>query len=258
MESEGIIWFKTDQIDRDEEYDLIKKAQEGCETSMNRIIRSHARYVAKEASSIARKTKGITVEDIFSAGLEGIYEGVKRFDPDKNEKKINPLSFYSHWIRQKINYYIFHSRTPRIGIPYFLPKSMFLKVKKFPVSGEISSYLDNSHLEYSEKMGIHSILNSPCEAKDQIPFFSDIEEKIETKEKWKMVSEFLLDIPENERKLIERNFGLNGHTPTNLTVLGKENNLTRHGVRYIIQRGLDRIKSQLKKREFIKNEFQNG
>ncbi|MCW5939696.1 MAG: sigma-70 family RNA polymerase sigma factor [Fimbriimonadaceae bacterium] len=81
----------------EEEIELTRQAQAGCEASRKRLIESNMRLVV----SIARhySSPQIPFEDLIQEGAIGLMDAVKRFDP---ERGFRFSTYATHWIRQTI------------------------------------------------------------------------------------------------------------------------------------------------------------
>lgn len=129
-----------DLLTPDQEAELARKAQSGDKQARSRLITSNTRFVI----SVAKKYRhcGVPMEDLISAGNEGLIKAVDRFDQSRGFKFI---SYGVWWIRQPIYQYI-HEHARIIKIPANIEagkiKARAYADKHFVRSGE--------HLDVSE------------------------------------------------------------------------------------------------------------
>ncbi|MCP5364586.1 MAG: sigma-70 family RNA polymerase sigma factor [Hyphomicrobiales bacterium] len=84
-------------LEREEELELVRRADAGDPDAMHRLVGSHLRYVLK----IARRYRGwgVPMSDLVQEGTLGFLQAVRRFNPDQGAR----LSTYaSWWIRSSI------------------------------------------------------------------------------------------------------------------------------------------------------------
>lgn len=89
-------------LSREEEKQLIIKAQKGDQSAMNKLIESNLKFVVKVASKF--QGKGLTLSELISEGNIGLIKAIKRFDI-KRETKL--ITYAVWWIRQAIQYAIY-------------------------------------------------------------------------------------------------------------------------------------------------------
>ncbi len=88
-------------MSRQEERDSFARLQAGDEEAKEAIIRANLRFVRRVAYEYAtrRRPGGMTLEEIESEGIIGLFEALDRFDPSLELKFI---SYAVWWIRQAI------------------------------------------------------------------------------------------------------------------------------------------------------------
>ena len=84
-------------LTKEEEYELVQKAQNGDEKALKRLVEANMGLVVKVASDcikrIGLRSPSVSFEDAVSAGIEGLLVGISRFDVSKGYK----LSTYIYW-----------------------------------------------------------------------------------------------------------------------------------------------------------------
>lgn len=84
-------------LTKEEEYELVQKAQNGDEKALERLVEANMGLVIKVASDcikrIGLRSPSVSFEDAVSAGIEGLLVGISKFDVSKGYK----LSTYIYW-----------------------------------------------------------------------------------------------------------------------------------------------------------------
>jgi RNA polymerase sigma-32 factor len=91
-------------LERDEEMELARRAENGDGEALHRLVGSHLRYVIK----IARRYRGwgSPMNELIQEGTLGLIQAVRRFDPERGVR----LSTYAMWsIRSAIQEHVLHS-----------------------------------------------------------------------------------------------------------------------------------------------------
>lgn len=82
---------------KEEEYELVQKAQNGDEKALERLVEANMGLVVKVASDcikrIGLRSPSVSFEDAVSAGIEGLFVGISKFDVSRGYK----LSTYIYW-----------------------------------------------------------------------------------------------------------------------------------------------------------------
>ncbi len=89
-------------LSREEERELVTKAQSGDEKAMNKLIESNLKFVVKVASKF--QGKGLSLSELISEGNLGLIKAIKRFDLSRETKLI---TYAVWWIQQSIQYAIY-------------------------------------------------------------------------------------------------------------------------------------------------------
>jgi len=84
-------------LTKEEEHELVQKAQSGDKQALEKLVASNMGLVIKVASDCARqigvRSPAVSFEDAISAGVEGLLVGISKFDVSKGYK----LSTYVYW-----------------------------------------------------------------------------------------------------------------------------------------------------------------
>lgn len=89
-------------LSREEELDLAKKIQAGCDKSREIMIQSNLRLVVKLAHDYKQYAVNIPIQDLISEGNVGLITAVERYLPREDCKF---SSYAQHWIHQKMRRY---------------------------------------------------------------------------------------------------------------------------------------------------------
>ena len=88
---------KSTLLTKEEEYELVQKAQNGDEGALQKLVEANIGLVIKVASDcikrIGVRSPSVSFEDAVSAGVEGLLVGISKFDVSKGYK----LSTYIYW-----------------------------------------------------------------------------------------------------------------------------------------------------------------
>ena len=77
---------------KEEEYELLKRAQNGDEEARNIMVESNLRLVASFANKYSQYTK-VPWEDLFQEGTIGLFTAISKFDLSTGNK----FSTYASW-----------------------------------------------------------------------------------------------------------------------------------------------------------------
>ena len=84
-------------LTKEEEYELVQKAQNGDEKALERLVEANMGLVVKVAfdciKRIGLRSPSVSFEDAVSAGIEGLLVGISKFDVSRGYK----LSTYIYW-----------------------------------------------------------------------------------------------------------------------------------------------------------------
>jgi RNA polymerase primary sigma factor len=248
---------KIKEISPEQEKELGRKIQKVDKEALNRLVEANLRFVV----SVAKKYRGsgISFLDLINEGNLGLIEAAKRFDPSKNVKFI---TYAIWWIRQAIIHAISEqSRAVR------LPQKQANLLYRFGLKiAELTSKLNRqpSSYEVAEQMGISEAeannlfqilhndvslssklsddekieLEDTIEQQEVSPADEELIQKSLTQELNKMVCQ----LNEDEKKVINYRFGLDGSEPETLQKIGNKMNLSRERIRQIQNQALLKLR----------------
>ena len=249
----------------EEEVKYARLAQQGDEEARKHMIESNLRLVVK----IARRymNRGLAFLDLIEEGNLGLIRAVEKFDP---ERGFRFSTYGTWWIRQTIERAIMNqTRTIRLPIHVVKEINVYLRAARSlaqeldhePSAEEIAELL-NKPIENVERMlGLNervastdsSMLSDSGKtlldtiADQNVPDPTDTlqEEGVHSN-----LEDCLSRLSDKQREVVERRFGLHGHSVSTLEQVGQEIGVTRERVRQIQMDALKKLKRILEQEGF--------
>ena len=247
---------------KDEENDLILKAQNGDIEARNRIIEGNLKLVI----SIAKRylNRGLSFEDLIQEGSFGFVKAINKYDFSK-ECKFS--TYASWWIRQYITRYI-DNKSKVVRLPVYLHDriknykrayyTLLQTLNREPTEEEIAKEMKIS-INMVKELALYSAPTSslneqivdgePIELQDLIPDESvSVDQTAMDNYFLEEVDNLLLTSKLTERELdvLKLRYGFNDNQPITLEEVGKKYGITRERVRQIENRALDKLRASRK------------
>jgi RNA polymerase nonessential primary-like sigma factor len=244
-----------------EEKRYARRLRQGDEAAWHRLVESNLRLVV----NIARRYlfRGLPLLDLVEEGNLGLMHAVRKFDPDRGFRF---STYATWWIRQAIERAIMNqARTVRLPIHIIKEINHCLRAARElqqgcderPTPTEIASHLGRDARQVEWLMALHERSNvgasgphgadDDATVLDSIPAAGSIgpAASLERDELQSIVERWVLELPEKQRTVVERRFGLNGCRRRTLEQVGREIGVTRERVRQIQVDALETLKCLL-------------
>jgi RNA polymerase sigma-32 factor len=254
-----------------EEYQLARKwRDEGDRESVNKLVNSHLRLVAKVAKGY--RGYGLPVSDLIAEGNIGMMQAMKHYDPEKGFR----LSTYAlWWIKASIQEYILHTWSlVKMGTTA-AQKKLFFSLRKAQQKlhafeeGELNpeivkalasklSVTEEEVVQMNNRLSGDKSLNTPIrfgegEAPEWIEWLADERDNQELKviqedemsKRRKLLDNALDCLSQREHRIfIERRIK---DPPCTLEELSTSTGISRERVRQIELQAFEKIQKQIKK-----------
>jgi RNA polymerase nonessential primary-like sigma factor len=250
----------------DEEFALARAMKAGDFAARQTLIERNLRLVVSIAKHYANR--GLALPDLIEEGNLGLIHALEKFDP---ERGFRFTTYATWWIRQSVERAIM-SQSRTIRLPAHVVKELNVVLRALrhlemhgQAEGRDASLDDVAHLldkpvaQVRRVLGYNehvTSLDAPFDREGSVSIGEGVADDSvlapelllhnNTLEGW--VRQWLAELSDRQRAVIERRYGLNGRDVATLEELAGEIGVTRERVRQIQAEALDKLRARLKRR----------
>ncbi len=250
-------------LSQEEEQALTQRVRRGDFEARQQMIEHNLRLVVNIAKHYVNR--GLSLLDLVEEGNLGLMHALEKFEPDRGFRF---STYATWWIRQNIERAIMNqSRTIRLPVHIIKELNIYLRAQRhLEMHGETDVGAEEiAHLTGHAVEDVRRILalndrvaslDAPLDIDPSLSIGEAIadensempEEMLQTSEIEEYVQEWLGELSEKHRWVIERRFGLNDQEVATLEDLASQLGVTRERIRQIQLEALHMLRRILKRR----------
>jgi RNA polymerase nonessential primary-like sigma factor len=239
----------------EEEWQLSARAHQGESDARRLMIEANLRLVVTVARNYVGR--GVPLLDLIEEGNLGLMRAVEKFEP---ERRLRFSTYAMWWIRQSVQHALMHQgRTVRVPVHVLREFAQVLRARRqfamkharMPTVEELAQMLDKPAPAIAELFSLNeriSSLDAPMSDSDdralieQFAFDGDGTATHIDDAGGNRIAGWIATLPERQRYVLERRYGLNDRGAQTLAEIAGELGLTRERVRQIQGEALKRLR----------------
>jgi RNA polymerase primary sigma factor len=242
-------------LTKEEEIELAQRIERGDLEAKERLVNSNLRLVVSNARRYMRQD--LNLLDLIQEGILGLIRASEKFDWRKGYKFSTYATF---WIRQAIQRAL-ESKERTIRVPnqvaqrerkvMRIERELATKLGRDPSTEEVAEAAELEPAQVDEIRDLTRVVTSldrPVGEEDASSLGEFIpdersgpSEEVAVSLRDQQLRRAVDDLPEDERKVIQLRYGINGDEPTNLREASRRLELKPSEVQKLEERGLDRL-----------------
>jgi RNA polymerase primary sigma factor len=242
-------------LTKEEEIELAQAIERGDLEAKERLINSNLRLVVSNARRYMRQD--LNLLDLIQEGILGLIRATEKFDWRKGFKFSTYATF---WIRQAIQRAL-ESKERTIRVPnqvaqrerkvMRIERELATKLGRDPTTEEVAKEAELDPAQVEEIRDLTRVVTSldrPVGEEDGSSMGEFVQdervgpsEEVALSFRDQAIRRAVQDLPENERKVIQLRYGINGDEPTPLRETGRRLELKPSEVKQLEEKGLSRL-----------------